>query len=357
MAAHSYRAWLFQHEGLTVWNAQWYGGHHVLGLLAAVRPAGGGDRAGATSASLSAGRRPSRSSVPSRARRRSAARAGAATPPGCSPPGVLSNVLIGRMPFLLGIALTVGGVVGRALKAPACSRACWRCARCWPRPVAGVFLMLGAAAKLIADGRPGADDRAVARAARAWRAGSGSICCFPEGGTRPLHGDRVLADARDLGRRRRPARAPGRRTLWAGGLLYLGVLVGGVRRCRRRSGRTRCGSACSPARACSRSRTASASPVLGAGRRRRRPALPAVAARRAGGGRGARRPVHPPGLPGRGARTSSRAWPSPGERVEVPMTRQPLGGRRPAPRSSRSRAGGSASSTRRPTRSSTTASR
>src|SRR6185436_17991682 len=31
MAAHTYRAWLFAHEGLTVWNAQWYGGHHVLG--------------------------------------------------------------------------------------------------------------------------------------------------------------------------------------------------------------------------------------------------------------------------------------------------------------------------------------
>src|SRR4051812_50131412 len=30
MAAHTYRAWLFAHEGLTVWNAQWYGGHHVL---------------------------------------------------------------------------------------------------------------------------------------------------------------------------------------------------------------------------------------------------------------------------------------------------------------------------------------
>ena len=46
MAAHSYRAWLFEHEGLTVWNAQWYGGHHVLGysllfapLAAAVGPA------------------------------------------------------------------------------------------------------------------------------------------------------------------------------------------------------------------------------------------------------------------------------------------------------------------------------
>src|ERR1700761_5306426 len=31
MAAHDYRAWLFRHEGITVWNAQWYGGHHVLG--------------------------------------------------------------------------------------------------------------------------------------------------------------------------------------------------------------------------------------------------------------------------------------------------------------------------------------
>src|SRR4051812_45388858 len=46
MAGHSYRAWLFQHEGLTVWNAQWYGGHHVLGysllfapLAAAIGPA------------------------------------------------------------------------------------------------------------------------------------------------------------------------------------------------------------------------------------------------------------------------------------------------------------------------------
>src|SRR5688572_31022478 len=46
MAAHSYRAWLFEHQGFTVWNAQWYGGHHVLGysllfapLAAAVGPA------------------------------------------------------------------------------------------------------------------------------------------------------------------------------------------------------------------------------------------------------------------------------------------------------------------------------
>ena len=41
MAAHSYRAWLFQHEGLTVWNAQWYGGHHVLGYSMLFSPFAG----------------------------------------------------------------------------------------------------------------------------------------------------------------------------------------------------------------------------------------------------------------------------------------------------------------------------
>ena len=69
MAAHSYRAWLFEHEGLTVWNAQWYGGHHVLGLLAAVRAAGRRDRAGARRRAAPRSPR-SRSSPRSRARRR-----------------------------------------------------------------------------------------------------------------------------------------------------------------------------------------------------------------------------------------------------------------------------------------------
>src|ERR671933_573261 len=38
MAAHAYRTWLFHQEGLTVWNAQWYGGHHVLGYSLAFAP-------------------------------------------------------------------------------------------------------------------------------------------------------------------------------------------------------------------------------------------------------------------------------------------------------------------------------
>src|SRR5918998_5999614 len=38
MAAHAFRAWLFDTQGLTVWNAQWYGGHHVLGYSTLFAP-------------------------------------------------------------------------------------------------------------------------------------------------------------------------------------------------------------------------------------------------------------------------------------------------------------------------------
>src|SRR6476469_7393760 len=81
MAAHSYRAWLFQHEGLTPWNAQWYGGHHVLGYSLLFVPL-------------------------ARAAARTPGTASAASWLFCA--GVLSNVAIGRMPFLLGIALGLG---------------------------------------------------------------------------------------------------------------------------------------------------------------------------------------------------------------------------------------------------------
>ena len=31
IAAHTYRAWLWDELGFAVWNAQWYGGHHMAG--------------------------------------------------------------------------------------------------------------------------------------------------------------------------------------------------------------------------------------------------------------------------------------------------------------------------------------
>ncbi len=220
MAAHSYRAWLFQHEGLTVWNAQWYGGHHVLGyslLFAPLAALAGPALIGVASA------------VAAVAIFTGLAR-GAAQTPGSGAAaswlftaGVLSNVLIGRMPFLLGIALTV---------------AAWSCARrqrrvisgvlalgaMWASPVAGVFLMLGAAAKLLADGR-----KALATAL--WlgipslAGGIVMWLLFPEGGT-----DRFAATAfwpmLVISAAGMALLAPGRRTIYAGGLLYLCVLVG-----------------------------------------------------------------------------------------------------------------------------------
>ena len=91
-------------------------------------------------------------------------------------------------------------------------------------PVAGVFLMLGAAAKLIADGRPGLRSALWIFLPTL----SGGIllwALFPEGGN-----DRFTATAfwpmLAISAAGVALLAPGRRTLWAGGLLYLGVLVG-----------------------------------------------------------------------------------------------------------------------------------
>ena len=220
MAAHAYRAWLFEHEGLTVWNAQWYGGHHVLGysllfapLAAAFGPALVGACAAVAAVALF---------VP-------LARAAAPSPEAGAfaawlfTAGVLSNVAIGRMPFLLGIALAVGAWAAARSRRRVLSGVLGLAAML-ASPVAGVFLMLGAVAKLIADGRSGW--RAAAWVGLPTLAGGIALyLLFPEGGT-----DRFAATAfwpmLVLSAAGVALLAPGRRTLWAGGLLYLGVLIG-----------------------------------------------------------------------------------------------------------------------------------
>src|SRR3954451_13401955 len=123
MAAHSYRAWLFQHEGLTVWNAQWYGGHHVLGysllfapLAAALGPALVGVLSAIVAVALFTPL--ARAAAPSPAAGAAAAWLFTA--------GVRSNVAVGRMPFLLGIARGV---------------AAWSAARGRRRGLAGVLAL------------------------------------------------------------------------------------------------------------------------------------------------------------------------------------------------------------------------
>jgi hypothetical protein len=219
MAAHSYRTWLFQHEGWTVWNAQWYGGHHVLGysllfapLAAAIGPAYVGVVSAVAAVALFVPF--ARSAAPSPA-------AGAAAA-WLLTAGVLSNVLIGRMPFLLGIALTVAAWSAGRSKHRVLSGFLALCAML-ASPVAGVFLLLGAAAKLMADGRP-ALAQALWLGLPCLAGGIGLYMLFPEGGT-----DRFTATAfwpmLVISAAGVALLAPGRRTLWAGGLLYLFVLV------------------------------------------------------------------------------------------------------------------------------------
>lgn len=220
MAAHSYRAWLFEHQGLTVWNAQWYGGHHVLGYSLLFAPFAlvlGPALVGVVSALVAT------VLFAPLAQAHAPSRTAGAIASWLFTAGVLSNVAIGRMPFLLGIAFAVAAwtvarrdrhVIGGVLAL------CTMLAS----PVAGVFLMLGACAKLIADGRP-------ALRTAAWvfvptlLGGVALWALFPEGGN-----DRFAASAfwpmLVLSAAGVALLAPGRRTIWAGGLLYLGVLIG-----------------------------------------------------------------------------------------------------------------------------------
>jgi hypothetical protein len=102
LAAHDYRAWLFDTEGFAIWNANWYGGHHVPAYSVLFPPLGGllGPRlAGALAAVAAVG-----VAAPLLRRAAETERRGdlavllfAA--------GVLASLWIGRMPFVLGVAV------------------------------------------------------------------------------------------------------------------------------------------------------------------------------------------------------------------------------------------------------------
>ena len=304
MAAHSYRAWLFEHQGLTVWNAQWYGGHHVLGysllfapLAAAFGPAVVGVlRRGGRGRAL----RPARArggAVAGRGRgRRLAVHGRRAVERGDRADAVPARDRAGGR-RVGGRAVSSGGVLSGVLGLAAMLAS----------PVAGVFLMLGAVAKLIADGRSGW--RAAAWVGLPTLAGGIALyLLFPEGGT-----DRFAATAfwpmLVLSAAGVALLAPGRRTLWAGGLLYLGVLIGAfVVPSPFGQNALRLGVLAGPGGAGARTSPAGAGARAGGGRRR--PAVPAVAAGGAGRRRGARRSEHAARLPGRGARLPRSASPS-----------------------------------------------
>jgi hypothetical protein len=101
--------------------------------------------------------------------------------------GVMSNVVIGRMPFTLGIALAVGAWV--CARHSRLAAALLSLASVWASPVAGVFLIVAAVAMLAGAGRGGGEgarpDRrtALALAGPAAAGGLAMAVLFPEGGT------------------------------------------------------------------------------------------------------------------------------------------------------------------------------
>jgi hypothetical protein len=189
MAAHTFRAWLWSEMGFATWNAQWYGGHHMAGYSVLYPPlaALGGTRVVgviATAAAVWAF---------TLVAKRIASTPGAAVPAAwLFAVGVVSNLLVGRMPFALGIAFAVGAWA--CLPRSRVAAALLSLGSAWASPVAGVYVCVGAVAAFVGarPGRDGRDDRraAVLLGAPALVGGLTMAALFPEGGT-----DRFVATA------------------------------------------------------------------------------------------------------------------------------------------------------------------
>ena len=178
MAAHTYRTWLWNEVGFATWNAQWYGGHHMAGysLLYPPLAALAGTRlvgvvAGVAAVGLFA----------VLAGRRAPTPAAGALAAWLFLGGVMSNVVIGRMPFTLGIALAVGAWACARSSLPAA--ALLSLASVFASPVAGVFLAVAAVATLAGDFDSPAKRRiALSLGAPAVLGGLTMAVLFPEGG-------------------------------------------------------------------------------------------------------------------------------------------------------------------------------
>ena len=134
MAAHAYRAWLFDEEGFALWNSQWYGGHHVPGYSLLFPPLAG--LLGAAGA-VAAGGLAAAAVLVALARQLS----DSALAPWLAASAGVANLVIGRGPFSLGLALGALALLlwardrrgWAAVAALACPLA---------SPVAGIFLVV-----------------------------------------------------------------------------------------------------------------------------------------------------------------------------------------------------------------------
>ncbi len=213
LAAQTYRATLFEHFGFTVWDDNWYAGHHLPGyslvfpwvaLLLGMRLVG----ALAVLVSTFAFERIAYAVYGPRARW------GAA----CFALAAAGDLWIGRLTFALGVALAVLAVLAlvreRVWLAAGLTAVCAATS-----PVAGLLLALAGATHVLATRRPRAG---LVLVAPALFVALPLEALFPEGGWEPFAASSVtatlavtLAFLYALPREER--------LLWRGGWVYLGV--------------------------------------------------------------------------------------------------------------------------------------
>jgi hypothetical protein len=179
LAAQEYRTGLWRREGFAIWDAQWYGGHHepgyslLFGPLAALL----GPRALAVVAGVVAV--VALTTIARRETQRPALTAWLFAA------GVMTNVLIGRVPFVLGIALAALAWLcadsRRRRPLMLVLAALLALATVWASPPAGLFLVLAGAVRR-ASGVRRDTAAALALTVPPVLGGLAVAVAFPEGG-------------------------------------------------------------------------------------------------------------------------------------------------------------------------------
>jgi hypothetical protein len=178
MAAHTFRAELFGQEGFTLWNGQWYGGHHTPAYSVLFPPLGwmlGPWLAGALAAVAAA------ALFEPLVRRQwgEHARWGALW----FGIGTGSLLFTGRLPFALGVAFGIGSLLGLQRGRTGLAMAA-AVGSSISSPVAGLLLTLALVAKTIAS--PGRRRPPLLVAAAAFLPPAMLAAAFPEGGYMPF---------------------------------------------------------------------------------------------------------------------------------------------------------------------------
>jgi hypothetical protein len=186
LAAHEFRADLFGREGFTIWNGNWYGGHHTVGYSVLFPPLGwllGPKVVGALALAAAAGA----FALLVERHFGAPARWGALW----FGVGAASMLFDGRLPFALGVALGLWALLALQRGRYAIA-ALLALATALASPVAGAFVALACTAVALAHRRDPSGRPAALVAAAALAPPALFALLFPEGGRQPFELEQLL---------------------------------------------------------------------------------------------------------------------------------------------------------------------